>query len=105
MGAQEPAQEWLDAYRYQLGIITYATGATHYHRMPALRSVFKTLFEKLIHRMLRREVWQYWYLTSQSGILVDPDLKKLRKPWADPNKKENIMVRSFYALTLITRVC
>jgi hypothetical protein len=92
MGSQEPGQEWLDGYRYQLATMAYAAGAAHYHRLPALRSVFKTLFERLIHKMLRRDVWGYWYLTSQSGKMVDPDLKELRKPWADPNKKENIMV-------------
>lgn len=92
MGSQEPGQEWLDGYRYQLAAMAYASGAAHYHRLPALRSLFKTLFEKLIHKMLLRDVWGYWYLTSQSGKMVDPDLTELRKPWADPNKKENIMV-------------
>lgn len=92
MGTQDPGQEWLDAYRYQLAVMAYAAGASHYHRLPALRSVFKQLLEQLIHKMLRREVWGYWYLTSQSGKFVDPDIVELRKPWSDPNKKENIMV-------------
>jgi hypothetical protein len=92
MGSQEPGQEWDTAYRYQLVTMTYAAGAAHYHRLPAMRSMFKSLFEKLIAKMLRREVWGYWYLTSQSGIHADPDLKELRKPWADPVCKENIMV-------------
>lgn len=92
MGAQDPGQEWLDAYRYQLATATYAAGAAHFHRLPALRSVFKDLMAKLIHKMLRRETWGYWYLTSQSGIMLDPSLRELRRPWADPNKKENIMV-------------
>lgn len=96
MGTQEPAQEFLDAYRYQLAIMAYAAGAAHYHRLPALRSVFKTLLKMLIDKMLRKEVWGYWYLTSQSGKLVNPSIKELRKPWADPNKKENIMVCSLY---------
>ena len=51
----------------------------------------RELFQKLIAKMLRREVWGYWYLTSQSGIKVDPDLKEMRKPWADPVIRENIM--------------
>ena len=34
--------------------------------------------------MLHREVWGYWYLTSQSGTKADLDLKELQKPWADP---------------------
>jgi hypothetical protein len=92
MGSQEPGQEWDTAYRYQIATMTYAAGAAHYHRLPAMRSVFKALFEKLIAKMLRREVWGYWYLTSQSGVTADPDLKELRKPWADPVCKENIMV-------------
>lgn len=92
MGGQEPGQEWLDAYRYQLATMAYAAGAAHYHRLPALRSVFKSLLESLIKKMLRREVWGYWFLTSHSGKFVDPDIEKLREPWADPIVKENIMV-------------
>ncbi|RFU27562.1 hypothetical protein B7463_g8784, partial [Scytalidium lignicola] len=91
MGTQEPAQEWLDAYRYQLATMAYAAGAAHYHHLPALRSVFKTLIRSLISKMLRREVWGYWYLASQSGKFVDPDITELRKPWADPIRRENIM--------------
>ncbi|CAO2650781.1 Nn.00g020730.m01.CDS01 [Neocucurbitaria sp. VM-36] len=91
MGSSDPGQEWLDGYRYQLATMAYAAGAAHFHRMPALRSLFKTLLEQLIGRMLRREVWGYWFLTSHSGKLVDPDLKELRKPWADPIIRENIM--------------
>ena len=60
--------------------------------MPAARSVFKPLLKKLITKMLRREVWGYWYLSSQSGVFVDPDLKEMRKPWSDPVCRENIMV-------------
>jgi hypothetical protein len=81
------------AYRYQIATMTYAVGAAHYHRLPEMRSMLKSLFLKLIHKMLGRDVWSYWYLTSQLGIKVDPDLKELRKPFADPVYKENIMVR------------
>lgn len=100
MGA-DSGQEYDDAFRYQLSAMTYAVGAAHYHRLPALRSVFRTLIQKLISKMLLPEVWGYWYLTSQSGKKVDPDLKELRKPWADPVCKENVMVSDHYN-TLIT---
>lgn len=50
MGTQEPAQEFLDAYRYQLAIMAYATGAAHYHRLPALRSVLTELMIGLFSR-------------------------------------------------------
>lgn len=93
MGSQEPGQEWLDAYRYQIATMSYAAGVAHFHRLPALRSIFQSLLDGLIHRMLRREVWGYWFLTSHSGKFVDPDIKELRQPWADPIVRENIMVR------------
>ncbi|KAF2637715.1 hypothetical protein P280DRAFT_492136 [Massarina eburnea CBS 473.64] len=91
MGTQEPGQEWDTAYRYQLATMTYAAGAAHYHHLPLMRDMFKDLLLNQINKMLRREVWGYWYMTSQSGVKVDPDLKELRKPWADPVCKENIM--------------
>jgi hypothetical protein len=92
MGSQDVGQEWLDGYRYQLATMVYASGLAHYHRLPALRSAFKALMKALIRKMLRREVWGYWYLTSQSGPLLDPSLTDLRKPWPDPVCEENIMV-------------
>lgn len=91
MGSQEPAQEFLDAYRYQLATMAYASALTHYHRLPAMNSLFKRLIHRLVAKMLRREVWGYWYLTSQSGTKLDPDLKELRRPWANPVVRENIM--------------
>ncbi|KAJ5542473.1 hypothetical protein N7535_004894 [Penicillium sp. DV-2018c] len=91
MGCEEPGQEWDTARRYQLATMSYALGAAHYHRLSAMRGMFKPVFEALIRKMLRREVWDYWYLSSQSGNKLDPEIKELRKPWADPVRKENIM--------------
>jgi hypothetical protein len=71
--------------------MAYASGVAHYHRLPALRTVFKTLIRRTIHKMLLRAVWGYWFTTSLSGKRVDPDLKELRKPWANPVEKENII--------------
>ena len=88
------------SFRYQLANMAYAAGAAHYHRLPALRSVFKSLMDNLIKKMLHPDVWSYWYLTSQSGKRLDRDLVELRKPWADPVCKENVMVRDAYGDTL-----
>lgn len=91
MGTQEPAQEWLEAFRYQISSMAYGAGVAHFHRLPALRSVFKPLIRRLIHKMLRREVWGYWFNTSLAGNRTDPGRTKLREPWADPVVRENIM--------------
>ncbi|KAK1141011.1 hypothetical protein N8T08_009668 [Aspergillus melleus] len=71
----------------------YAAGVAHYHRLPAARSLFKTLLQHPIAKMLKRDVWAYSFLTSHSGKAIDPDLQELRKPWADP-VRENIMAVS-----------
>jgi hypothetical protein len=63
----------------------------HYHRLPALKSVFHILIRQMIHKMLLKSVWGYWFLTSHGGNKLDPSLTELRKPWADPVKEENIM--------------
>lgn len=90
-GSLESHQEFDDATRYQLATMAYATGVAHYHRLPALRGSMKSLMRQTIHKMLRRDVWGYWFNASHGGNLFDPDLKELRKPWADPVVKENIM--------------
>ncbi|KAK5714301.1 hypothetical protein LTR17_017232 [Elasticomyces elasticus] len=71
--------------------MAYTIGVTHYHRQPLLRSVYKALLRKLIHKMLCRDVWAYWFNTSLGGVRTDPGLKVLRTPWADPIVRENIM--------------
>ncbi|KAF2149458.1 hypothetical protein K461DRAFT_260931 [Myriangium duriaei CBS 260.36] len=90
-GTEDAHEEFDDAKRYQLATMTYAIGAAHYHRLPALRGAFRNLMRKTIHKMLLREVWSYWFVSSFSGKVFDPDLKELRKPWSDPVMKENIM--------------
>lgn len=90
-GTKEGHQEFDDATRYQLATMAYAAGAAHYHRLPALKGPFKLLMRQMIHKMLLREVWGYWFTSSHGGNLFDPSLTELRKPWADPVVKENIM--------------
>lgn len=56
-GSHDPGQEWLDAIRYQLATMSYGTAAAQFHRLPALRGPMRELFQKLIRKMLRRDVW------------------------------------------------
>ena len=91
MESEDPGQELFDAYRFQIANMVYAASLAHYHRLPALRGVFKPLIRRLIQKMLTRAVWGYWYNTSSGSKFLDPDLTKLRQPWADPVVRENIM--------------
>lgn len=91
MGGADPGQEWFDSYRYQLAKAAYALGLAHFHRLPAAPCVFKPVYQDLMRKMMRRDVWGYWKDTSQSGSFVDPGREQLRAPWPDPIVKENIM--------------
>ncbi|KAG4429667.1 hypothetical protein IFR05_014854 [Cadophora sp. M221] len=91
MGGEEPSQEYFTAYRYQLATMAYGIAVAHFHRQPALRSVYKPLFRRIIHKMLLNDVWTYWFLTSHGGKRTDPERTELRQPWADPVIHENIM--------------
>ncbi|PVH90850.1 hypothetical protein DM02DRAFT_678372 [Periconia macrospinosa] len=91
MAGMESHQELFDSYRYQLGVIAYAVGVAHFHRLPAARSMFKKLLDQIIHKMLLRDVWGYWFNASLSGSYVDPGRTELRKPWVNPIPRENIM--------------
>lgn len=101
MGCEDPAQEAFDAYRFQISSMAFAASLAHYHRLPALRGAFKPLLHRLIHKMLRRDVWGYWYNTSMGSTSLDPSLKKLREPSTDPVVRENIM----YSGHLLMMVC
>jgi hypothetical protein len=91
MGSWDPGQEWLDAYRYQLAFMAYSVALATYHYLDAAPRTTQPVFDALIRKMVRREVWDFWRETSRSGPQLDPDLKQLREPWTDPVKSENIM--------------
>ncbi|MDQ0745831.1 hypothetical protein QF034_000062 [Streptomyces africanus] len=100
MGGIDPGQEAMDAYRYQLAYLAYSLGLAHYHHLPAAPAAVKPAFERIVAKMLRREVWAYWKETSRSGPFLDPDLTELREGWTDPVARENIMYSGhLYAMT------
>ena len=91
MGTFEPGQEGDDALRYQLAMMSYAIGAAQYHRTPAWREHYRGIFEQLIEKMLRFDVWSYWETASRGSKVFDPDLEELGKGWLDPVVRQNIM--------------
>lgn len=91
MGIAEPGQEGLDGYRYQLAFMSYALGVAHYHKTPAYRELYQRAIDQLIQKMLRRDVWGYWELTSKGTLGLNPALTQLGKGWIDPVVKANIM--------------
>jgi hypothetical protein len=56
MGSWDPGQEALDSYRYQIAFMAYSLGLTAYHYLPAAPRTLQPDFDRLIQKMLRREV-------------------------------------------------
>ena len=61
------------------------------HRLRVMHSIFKSLIQHPILKVLRREVWGYLFFPSHFGSQLDPDLKELREHQTDPIVHENIM--------------
>lgn len=91
MGGMEEGQEGLEAYRYQLGYMTYALALTQYHKTPAYRELYQKAIDSLIQKMIRRDVWHYWEHTSKGSKMTNPALKERGLGWIDPVVEKNIM--------------
>jgi hypothetical protein len=91
MGGAEPGQENMEAYRYQLGFMTYFLALAQYHKTPAYREVYQRAMDRLIQKMVRKDVWSYWPEVSKGGKAYDPDLKEFGPGWIDPVRDQNIM--------------
>ncbi len=91
MMTAEVEQQGLASWRYQLSHFVYAMGLAHYHHLPAAPGLFREPMQRVITKMLRHDVWRYWYEESRSSPRFDPGITAPREPWADPVAKENIM--------------
>ncbi len=85
MGGLEEGQEGLESYRYQLGYMAYALALAQYHKTPAYRELYQKAMDKLIQKMVRKDVWYYWEHTSKS------DKRNGGLGWIDPVVEKNIM--------------
>ncbi|RKE36436.1 hypothetical protein B0G76_2621 [Paraburkholderia sp. BL23I1N1] len=75
----------------QLGALYWALALAHYHHLPAAPGAFRETSIKLIEKMRRVDVWNYWRDMSTSGPWYDKTLSGPRQGWIDPVVKENIM--------------
>lgn len=91
MDSDEPGQGGFDAYRYQLAMMSYALNLANYRYTPAYRELYQAGSERLIAKMLRPDVWNFWEMTSRGVKQFDPDLVKLSEGWRDPVIRQNVM--------------
>ena len=91
MGSTEPGQEGDQAYRYQLAFMAYALSVAQFRFTPAYRELYEETDNRLIHKMLRYDVWSYWELTSRGVLAYDSSLKGLGAMSIDPVAHQDIM--------------
>ncbi|HUT55562.1 MAG TPA: hypothetical protein VM658_19380 [bacterium] len=84
-------QAGMTAYRYGIAFHTYFLATEQYHKLPACSSIIGPRMDRLIRRMVRKPVWEYWAETSKGIYYLEP---RMNKPWPanhDPVSFQNIM--------------
>ena len=56
------------AYQFQFAFAAYALASTHYHYTPAHRDLYQKASNRLIKRMIYKDVWDYWAHTSKFDL-------------------------------------
>ena len=90
MGIPEEGQDFFNAYRYQLAFMTYALGITQHQKTPAYRELYQRAISRMIDKMKRREVWDYWEKMSEFSDYA-AHIKSTEAGWIDPMANKNIM--------------
>ena len=90
MGIREEGQDFFNAYRYQLAFMTYALGITQHQKTPAYRELYQRAISRMIDKMKRREVWDYWEKMSEFSDYA-AHIRSAEEGWTDPLAQKNIM--------------
>jgi hypothetical protein len=79
------------SYRYSLAFMTYFLILEQYHKIPACAEIIRPRIDRLIQKMLDRQVWTYWANTSQGVELLEPKMNRPYPEQHDPVADQNIM--------------
>lgn len=79
------------ARRFEIAFSGYFLGAEQYNKFPAWVGPIKNAYDRLIQKMLEKEVWRYWSVDSAGRPLYQPDFNKPDAPTANPVAYRNIM--------------
>ncbi|MBP7126870.1 hypothetical protein KBD49_10960 [Myxococcota bacterium] len=84
-------QRDLTAYRYAIAFTGYAMAAVQYHLWPAWAEVLQPAMNRLIEKLLRRPVWEYWAEVSRGVPTLEPALDRPYPEAHDPVGDKNVM--------------
>lgn len=81
----------ISACRYTLAFSAYFMALEQYHKFPAWQEVIRPAFDRLVQKMLRKEVWGYWSHESMGITKFEPDMDRPYPQNNDPVSLGNIM--------------
>ncbi|HEY9161210.1 MAG TPA: hypothetical protein VIS94_09000 [Desulfomonilia bacterium] len=84
-------QYFISSYRYSIAFITYMLALEQYHKLNAWREYIKPRMDRLIQKMLMKQVWQYWAMRSKGVSFLEPLLNTPYPEERDPVGHKNIM--------------
>ncbi|MEI7980312.1 MAG: hypothetical protein WCI71_01575, partial [Bacteroidota bacterium] len=81
----------VSACRYTVAFSSYFLALEQYHKFPAWREALQPAFDKLIQRMLQKQIWGYWSHESQGITKFEPNMDRPYSQNDDPVSLGNIM--------------
>lgn len=84
-------QFYISSYRYSIAFTTYMMALEQYHKLPAWREYIKPRMDRLIQKMLMKQVWQFWAVRSKGVDFLEPLLNTPYPEERDPVVNKNIM--------------
>jgi hypothetical protein len=90
-GLEGRNQDDLTSYRYAIAFGAYFLALEQYHKLPAWSEAIQPAFDRLIQRMTRKPVWEYWAQTSRGVPQLEPGRDRPYPEARDPVAHWNIM--------------
>ena len=84
-------EQGTSACRYTVAFSSYFLALEQYHKFPAWREAIQPAFDKLLQRMLSKEIWGYWSHESQGITKFEPNMDRPYPRNDDPVSLGNIM--------------
>jgi hypothetical protein len=90
-GLEGRNQDDLTSYRYAIAFGAYFLALEQYHKLPAWSEAIQPAFDRLIQKMIRKPVWEYWAQTSRGVPQLEPGRDRPYPEARDPVAHWNIM--------------
>lgn len=91
MGIEAVEQDGDDGFHMQLPYMFYALAVAQHARTPAYRELYRGSMDRLLEKMKRNEVWDYWEHESSGARVFGEHAHHLQRPaYADPIKYANV---------------